>query len=100
MNSKGFIKLHRKTFDKYYFKKNKDAFYLFNYYIARCCYEPKEVHGEYLKKGQFKTSLQHISDDTFIDKSRIRRINNRFVKDGMISVKTTKDGTIITVKNY
>ena len=98
--NKGYIKLYRKTFDKYYFKKNKDAFYLFNYYIARCCYEDKVVHDENLKRGQFKTSLQHISDDTFISVNRIRTINKNLIEKKMISVKTSNNGTIITVKNY
>ena len=98
--NKGFTKLYRKIFNNDYFKINHDAFYLFNYFIAKCNYEPTDVNGIKLKRGQFITSFRKLSDATFIDISKVRRIIKKLEKDKMIRCDGKQNYTIITVLNY
>ena len=98
--NKGFTKVFRKIYEDNYFKKNKDAFYVFNYFIAKCNYEPKEWNGKMIKRGQFVSSFRHIADECFLDISRVRRILNKLKKDKRINWKSYKTYTVFTVLKY
>lgn len=99
----GWIKLHRDVQNHWIFKNSK---YLraWIYFLFRANYSDNKVlintHTETIKRGQFITSLNHLSMDTQMTMQATRTFLNLLVSDNMIVKESNTQLTKITICNY
>lgn len=103
IDMEGWIKLHRDTQNNWIFKNSK---YLraWIYFLFRANYSDNKVfignHIEYIKRGQFITSLNNISKDTQMTLQVTRTFLSLLIKDEMILKESSTKLTKITICNY
>ncbi|SHG97767.1 hypothetical protein [Flagellimonas flava] len=96
---KGFVKIYRSLLDwEWYTEPNTT--HLFLYCLIKANYQGKKWKGKLLKRGDFITSVEHISRDTGLSISKVRTSLGRLEKSGCICKKTTNKYTAIRVVNY
>jgi len=99
----GWVKLHRKMFDKGYYKKST-YIHLWVHILMKANHKEKEFfwNGENktIKRGQFITGRKKLHIETGISESTIERILKMFEKVQQIEQQATTKFRLITVKNY
>lgn len=100
MKDKGFIVLYRDIFDWEWFD-DAYVFKLFVCLIMLANHEPKKYRGITIERGTLLTSIERLSECTFISAKTIKNILKKLKSTGEISevVKPNKY-RIITIKNY
>ena len=72
--------------------------------LMHAYYKPKSivVHGDVIKakRGQYFTSIRFLAQTFHWDVSTVRRYLNNTQKLGMIDISSTRNGTLITIRNY
>ncbi len=95
----GWIKIHRKFLDWQWFDK-PEAVKLFIYLLLRANHKDGYWQGHEIKKGQFITSAQTISNDTKLSLQTIRTLLKKFELTNEIVVKSTNKFTMLTICKY
>ena len=98
MNS-GFIKLYRSLRD-WEFYGIPSAVTLWIHLLITANWEDGSFRGEPVPRGTLISSIPHLSRDTGLSESTIRRWLDRFRASGMIEVKATNKWTRISVLKY
>ena len=95
----GWIKIHRKFLDWQWFKK-PEAVQLFIYMLLKANHKGGNWQGHEIKKGQFITSAQTISNDTKLSLQVVRTLLKKFELTNEIIVKSTNKFTMLTICKY
>lgn len=95
----GWISLHRKFLDwEWYSDINTKA--LFLHCLLRANHKSKNWRGIDIKKGQFVTSLKHLSSETGLSIQQIRTCLNKLKSTNEVTSKTTNLNTLISICNW
>jgi 23S rRNA A1618 N6-methylase RlmF len=95
----GWIKIHRKFLDWQWFQ-NPEAVQLFIYMLLKANHKDGNWQGHEIKKGQFITSAQTISNDTKLSLQVVRTLLKKFELTNEIIVKSTNKFTMLTICKY
>ncbi len=95
----GWIKIHRKFLDWQWFEK-PEAVQLFVYMLLKANHKDGNWQGHEIKKGQFITSAQTISNDTKLTLQVVRTLLKKFELTNEIIVKSTNKFTMLTICKY
>jgi len=95
----GWLKLHRKIMDWRWYHNHK-TFKLFIHILLRANFLQKTWGKVTIKRGQFITSYNHLSDDTGLSVQEVRTAIKNLVETNEILVESTNKFTIITVIKY
>ncbi|WP_422351129.1 hypothetical protein [Flagellimonas sp.] len=96
---KGFVKLYRGILEWEWYSEPNTT-HLFIYCVLKANYQGKKWKGKVLDRGDFITSIEHISRDTGLSISKVRTSLERLTKSGCIRKKSTNKYTAIRVVNY
>lgn len=95
----GYIKLHRKIIDwEWYTDVNTKCLFLHLMLMAN--HSDQKWRGETIKKGEFVTSLSHLSVQTGLSVQQVRTSLKKLQKTGDVTIKTTNKNTVIMVVKY
>lgn len=95
---KGFIQLNRSFFDWQWYKKANTARVMLHF-LLKVNFKSINWEGNTINKGQFITSLKHLSTELGMSESCIRTAIRNLVKTKYITKETTSHFTKITVLN-
>jgi len=96
---KGFIKLHRSILDWEWYK-DANTKHLFIHLLLNACYDNCRFMGKSVKRGEYITSLNRLSNDLNIPVRQLRTSLKRLVKTKEIDTQTTNKYTKVTILNY
>ncbi len=97
--NQGFILLHRK-FMSWEWYQDKNTKILFIHCLLNANFEEKTWQGITIKRGQFFTSINHLSIDLKMSIKEIRTALKKLQKTNEIVQKGASNGTMITVCKY
>lgn len=97
--SLGFIALFRQ-FLKWEWFTDVNTCHFMVYCLLRANKQAVTWRGQKIKRGQFISSLNNMSNETGLTISQIRTCINKLSKTGEIANETSNQNSIITVKNY
>ena len=97
--NQGFILLHRK-FMSWEWYQDKNTKILFIHCLLKANFETKEWQGIEIKRGQFFTSVNHLSIDLKMSIKEIRTGLKKLQNTNEIVQKGASKGTMITVCKY
>lgn len=95
----GFIKLHRKL-NNWEWINDPNVFCTFIHILLNANYEDKKWKGNDIKRGQFLTSLDRLSEITGLSKQQTRTALEKLKSTNEITCIATNKFTIIEVVNY
>lgn len=95
----GYISLHRKLLNWEWFT-DINVCHLFIYCLLRANYKPTKWRGFEIDRGEFITSLNHISTDTGLSMQQVRTALYKLKKSDVITKKQQGTNTLISIKNY
>jgi len=100
----GWIKIHRKTLDWEWWEDD-NIFRVFMYCLLRANFEDKKWRGIVIKRGEFITSRENISQalsgkDSKVSVQQVRTALNKLKLTGELTIKTTNRYSLIKVNNY
>lgn len=99
MEQQGWIQLYRKFIDwEWYTDINTKS--LFIHCLLRANHKDGKWRGNEVKRGQFLTSLNHLSQETGLSVRNIRTSLKHLESTGEVTRKATHQLTKITVCNY
>lgn len=99
MEDTSWIKLFRKFMDwEWYGDKNTKV--LFIHLLLKANYQEKGWKGIKIGRGQFITSLKHLSDDVGLTIQEVRTSLKKLKSTKDITIKTTNKYSIITIENF
>lgn len=93
------IKVYR-SFNEWEWYQDSKAVHLFLHMLLKANHSDKSWRGIKIKKGQFITSLNNLSNETNISKQSIRTLLSRFERTNEITLKSTQDYTLVTINKY
>lgn len=99
MSKEGFIFLHRKL-EEWEWYDDANTMRLFIHCLLEANFTEKQWHGVTIKRGQFITSQPKLAHSLKLSIMQIRTSLNKLKSTGEITVYTTADYSIITIKNY
>lgn len=97
--STGWIKIHR-TLTEWEWYNDSQTVHFFLHCIMRAGHAPAKYRGLALEAGQFTSSRGVLSEQTGISIQSIRTIEERLVKAGNLTIKSTNKFILYTVVNY
>ena len=95
----GFISLHRKLLNWEWFT-DVNVCHVFIYCLLRANYKPVKWRGFKIDRGEFITSLNHISIDTGLSVQQVRTALDKLKNTDVITKKQQGSNTLISIKNY
>ena len=95
----GYIKLHRKI-KLWEWYEDANTFRLFIHCLIESNHKDKNWKGIDIKRGQFHTSINHLSHDLKLSDKAIRISLEKLKKTKNIVIKGASNGTMITICNY
>lgn len=95
----GYIALHRKLLNWEWFT-DVNVCHLFIYCLLRANYKPAKWRGFKIGRGEFITSLNHISIDTGLSVQQVRTALDKLKNTDVITKKQQGSNTLISIKNY
>ena len=99
MANQGFVVLYRK-FLSWEWIDNPNMVGLFINLLLLANFQDKEWHGIIIKRGQFLTSIAHLSKKVGLSVRQTRTALDRLKTTNEITSETTTSYTVITVLNY
>lgn len=95
----GYIKLHRKLLDwGWYTDLNVRVVFL--HLLLKASFKDSVWRGVPVGRGQLVTSRAHLAAETGLSERQIRTALNKLKTTGEVTVKATKQYTLLTVSNY
>lgn len=98
-NQQGWIKLHRSIVDWGWYSEPK-TFQLFLHCLLRANHKERDWQGITVKRGQFVTSIKHLSNETGLTNQNVRTILKRLKSTKELTIETTSKYSIVTVCKY
>jgi len=95
----GWVSIHRKLLDWEWFDDSRIV-HVFIYCLLKSNHTPKKWRGVQVNRGQFITSVAHISGDLPISTQQVRTALKKLKSTGEITIKTTNKFTMISITNY
>jgi len=95
----GWISVHRTMLNWEWFE-DSTTFHIFMYCLLRANHAPNNWQGNKILRGQFITSIGHISEDTGHSIQRVRTSLKRLKSTNEITIKTSNKYSIISITNY
>jgi hypothetical protein len=95
----GWIKIHRKILDWEWYN-DSNTFRLFMHLILKANHKPKKYRGVNINIGCLMTGRELLSNETGLSVQQVRTCLERLKSTNEITIKSTKQGTIIQVLNY
>jgi len=95
----GWIKIHRKITDWEWYN-DINTFRLFMHLILKANHKARNYRGVNIELGCLMTGRELLSKETGLTIQQIRTCLERLKSTNEITIKTTKQGTIIQVLNY
>jgi len=95
----GWIKIHRKITDWEWYN-DINTFRLFMHLILKANHKARNYRGVNIELGCLMTGRDLLSKETGLSIQQIRTCLERLKSTNEITIKTTKQGTIIQVLNY
>jgi len=95
----GWIKIHRKILDWEWYN-DSNTFRLFMHLILKANHKPKKYRGIDIHIGCLMTGRELLSNETGLSVQQVRTCLERLKSTNEITIKSTKQGTIIQVLNY
>ena len=95
----GFIKLHRQITEWEWYD-DANTFRLFIHCLLEANYADKQWRGVVIQRGSFITSQPKLANRLKLSVRQVRTSLNKLKMTGELTVKTTADYSVITVKNY
>jgi len=95
----GFIKLHRQITEWEWYD-DANTFRLFIHCLLEANYTDKQWRGVVIQRGSFITSQSKLANRLKLSVRQVRTSLTKLKMTGELTVKTTADYSIITVKNY
>lgn len=103
-DTKGWIKLHRKTLENNACVKDADHLAIWCWILLKASYSSEEqwFGGELINisEGQFLTTLREISDSLKINPSKVNRVLHFLESEKQIEKRSSNKKTLITVVNW
>ena len=103
-DTKGWIKLHRKTLENNVCVKDADHLAIWCWILLKASYSSEEqwFGGELINisEGQFLTTLKEISDSLKINPSKVNRVLHFLESEKQIEKRSSNKKTLITVVNW
>jgi len=99
MNSNGWIKLHRSLLDWEWYDDH-NTFRVFMHCLLKANHQDKRYKGSIIKRGTFYTSRELLSAETTLSERQVRTALNKLKTTNELTIKTSKQGTVIEVVNY
>ena len=99
MSNNGWIKIHRQILNwEWYSEPN--TFRLFFHLLLKANHKPKKYRGVLIKDGQVMTGQELLGKELSLTRSKIRVALNNLVLTNEITIKSSKQGTIIQIVKY
>jgi len=100
----GWIKLHRKILEWEWYDDH-NTFRLFIHCLLRANHKPKKWRGKQIDRGQFITSLSHLSQElsgrhSKLSVRQVRTSLDKLILTGELTNNSTNKYRLITVNNY
>jgi len=96
---KGWISLHRKFLNwEWYNDSNTKS--LFIHCLLKANHEDNEWRNVNVARGQFFTSIKHLSNDLSLSEKQIRICLGKLKRTSEVATKGASNGTMITVCKY
>ena len=95
----GYIQLHRRLLEWEWYD-DTPTFKLFIHCLLKANYTDKKWRGNYIKRGQFITSISNLSHETGLTLKQVRKSLDKLVKTGELGKVTSSRNTMITVLSY
>ena len=95
----GWIKIHRKILDWEWYN-DSNTFRLFMHLILKANHKSKKYRGVNIDVGCIMTGRELLSNETGLSVQQVRTCLERLKSTNEITIKSTKQGTIIQVLNY
>ena len=99
MDNQGFIKIYRKMLDWEWYK-NENAKNVFIHCLLKANWKDGRFQGYDVPRGSFVTGRRQLSQELNISEQSIRTALKRLKSTNEITIKTTKNFSIITIVNY
>ena len=99
MKTGGFITLHRQILDWEWYQ-NINTFRVFLHCLLMANYSDGRFEGKEIKRGQFVTSLDHLSKQTKLTVKEVRTALDHLIWTGELASQTFNRFRIITVVKY
>lgn len=99
MDRVGYIKLHRRMLD-WEWKTKPLTLALFIHLLKSASYRENNWRGISLNKGQLVTGRRKLSDETGLSERQIRTALNHLKSTNEVTIKATKEYSIITIVNW
>ena len=96
---KGFIKLHRRIIDWWWYKDN-NVKCVFLHLLLNASFKDFEWQGEKFSAGQLITTRKKLADELGLSENIIRSSLERLLKTGEIHLKTTRKFTVINIVKW
>ena len=96
---RGYIKEYRKIVDWEWYT-DVNTCHLFRHCLYKANIEDKKWRGQFVARGSFITSLEHLSHETGLSIQQVRTALNKLKSTNDITIKATSQNTVITVNNY
>lgn len=96
---RGYIKEYRKIVDWEWYT-DVNTCHLFRHCLYKANIEDKKWRGQFVARGSFITSLEHLSHETGLTIRQIRTALDKLKMTNELTIKTTCKNTVITVNNY
>ena len=98
-NSQGWVRLHRQFLEWEWFN-DPNVFRLFIYCLLKANHKDKRYKGKLIKRGEFVTGRDILSKEVGLSVQQIRTALNKLKSTNEITIKSTKQGTIIQIVKY
>lgn len=95
----GYIKLYRK-FAEWEWYQDANVTRVFLHLLLSTNYEDKRWRGQLIKRGQFVTSLEHLSNGLGLSIQQIRTALEKLEGTGEIAKQSTNQYTLITICKF
>ena len=99
MDNQGFIKIYRKMLDWEWYK-NENAKNVFIHCLLKANWKDGRFQGYDVPRGSFVTGRRQLSQELNISEQSIRTALKRLKSTNEITIKTTKNLSIITIVSY
>ena len=94
-----FIKLSRKILEWGWYK-DVNTYKLFTHLLLVANIDDREWEGQLIKRGQFVTSIKHLSDETGLTVKETRTALNHLIRTNEVANTSTTKFRVITINNY
>ena len=95
----GFIQIHRKILEWEWYN-DKNVFRLFMHLLLHANYKDKRYRGVLLKSGSIMTGRKILAEQTGLSVQEVRTALAKLELTNEVTIKSTKQGTIIQLVNY